>query len=164
MTVGVAYRVPGVGAVLVSDGRITHDGELVSDNARKYVLCGATAVIVSGEIGQAWRRLQEKPPRSFAALRTAIVESKEDNDWLAYNRSNDQLWLGEVRISGPFATLGSGASLALGALEVLPLARTLVDAEQVAQRAVRAACARHVECGGKIRTVIVPRKGDVTIR
>lgn len=164
MTVGIAYRVPGVGAVLVSDGRITHDGHIVSDTERKYVLCGSTVVLVSGDIGQLWRELQQKPPRSFSAFLAAAAASEDDTDWLAYDRRSDRLWLGDVRLSQAFATLGTGDSVALGALDAMPVARSLAVAEQAATRAVRITCRRRADCGGRIRTVVVPRRGNVSIR
>jgi len=162
MTVGVAYRVPGLGAVLVSDGRITHSDEIVSDHARKFVVCGSTAAVLAGTVGALWRQLQEKPPRSFAALRAAVAADPDETDWLAYDRRSDRLWAGEVRLVQPFAAIGSGASLALGALEALPLARSMPEAERHALTAVRAACRRNVTCGGKLRVLRVPRKGAVS--
>lgn len=159
MTVGVAYRVPPHGAVLVADGRVTHSGYVVASDTRKLVSCGATFVIVAGEVGATWRRLQETPPRSFAAFRRAMDGTKEETDWLAYDRTNDRLWSGDVRLSGLFAAVGSGDALALGALEALPLARTLEDATAAARRAVQIACKHNVECGGRIRILIVPRRG-----
>lgn len=164
MTVGVAYRVPGQGAVLVSDGLITHDGAIISNMARKHVLCGSTVVLVAGEIGQLWRELQERPPRSFAAFLTAVASSSDDTDWLAYDRRSDRLWLGNARLSQAFATLGSGDSVALGALDAMPVARSLEMAEQTALRAVRITCQRRADCGGRIRTVVVPRRGVVSVK
>src|ERR1700748_26490 len=164
MSVCVAYRVPGEGAVLVSDGRVTHDGELVSDHERKFVICGSTVCLVAGDIGPSWRALQEKPPKNFDAFREILDNGKDDTDWVAYDRRSDRLWLGEARVVTPFTTLGCGGSVALGALEVLPRALTLDAAEKNALKAVKAACRRNVNCGGKIRTVIVPRKGPLIIR
>lgn len=164
MTVGVAYRVPGLGAVLISDGRVTHDSEIVTDSERKYVICGATACLVSGTVGQVWRQLQDRPPKSFAAFRAELAGSSDDTDWLAYDRRSDQLWSGDVRLGHAFATLGSGGSLALGALEALPVARTLEDAEKRASEAVRVACKRNVTCGGRLRVLVVPRRGAIVVR
>jgi 20S proteasome alpha/beta subunit len=164
VTVGVAYRVPGLGAVLVSDGRVTHDQEIVSDVERKFVVCGATAVLVSGTVGQVWRQLQERPPRSFAAFRERLAESDDETDWLAYDRRSDRLWAGDVRLGHTFAALGSGGSLALGALEVSPTPRTLEAAEKVAIAAARVACRRNVTCGGRIRVLVVPRRGAISVR
>lgn len=163
MTVGVAYRVPGLGAVLVSDGRITHEAEIVSESERKYVICGSTACLVSGTVGHEWRKLQDHPPRSFKAFREALAELEDENDWLAYDRRSDRLWSGGLRLTQAFATLGSGASLALGALEALPVAKSLVDAEQRALAAVRVACRRHSECGGRLRVLVVPRRGAIRV-
>jgi hypothetical protein len=120
MTVGVIYRV-AEGAVLVSDGRITHDGEIASESARKCFMCGlSTAVIVAGDIGPLWRRLQERPPKTFRAFRDAVDADTDDTDWLAYDRRSGRMWLSDVRITIPFAAVGSGATLATGALEALP--------------------------------------------
>lgn len=157
MTVGVVYRVSG-GAVLVSDGRVTHGGEVVSDTAQKCFLCGPVGVIVAGEIGPLWRRLQERPPRTFKAFREAVDAESLSVEWLAYDPRSRSIWLSDVRISAQFAALGSGSSLALGALEVLPAPTSLVEAKRTAEKAVRAACRRHTECGGKIRSLMVPKQ------
>lgn len=164
MTVAVAYRVPGEGAVLISDGRVTHDGSLVSDHEKKYVVCGTTVCLVSGDIGPSWRSLQEKPPKNFDAFRAILDDSKDDTDWVAYDRRSDRLWVGETRLVTPFATLGCGGSVALGALEVLPRALTLEAAEKAGMKAIKAACKWHVACGGKIRVVVVPRKGALLVK
>lgn len=169
MTVGVAYRIPSVGAVLVSDGRVTHSGGLVSDSEKKYVVCGTTVCLVSGVVGPMWRKLQEKPPRSFAAFRDALFENEkleehEDRTaWLAYDRHRDQLWSGEIRCATAFATLGSGGDLARGALEALPAAKTLEDAKARAVTAVKIACKCNVECGGRLRILVVPRRGPIQV-
>jgi hypothetical protein len=149
---------------MVCDGRVTHADEIVSDVERKFVVCGATACLVSGTVGQVWRKLQERPPRSFAAFRTTLADSSDETDWLAYDRRSDRLWCGDVRLGQPFAALGSGSSLALGALEALPVARTMDAAEKTAIGAVRVACRRNVTCGGRIRVLIVPRRGAIVVR
>lgn len=164
MTVGVAYRVPGKGAVLVSDGRVTHGTEIVSDHERKYVVCGATACLVAGDVGSVWRDLQEKGPRNFKAFRRALEQSDDETEWLAYDRYSDRLWSGHVRLVQPFATLGAGSSVALGALEALPVAKDMVAAEKAAVIAVRAACRWNVTCGGRVRVLVVPRRGEPMIR
>jgi 20S proteasome alpha/beta subunit len=157
MTVGVIYRV-AEGAVLVSDGRITHDGEIASESARKCFMCGlSTAVIVAGDIGPLWRRLQERPPKTFRAFRDAVDADTDDTDWLAYDRRSGRMWLSDVRITIPFAAVGSGATLATGALEALPVAKTIEAAEAAAVKAVRVACRRHALCGGRLRTLVVRR-------
>lgn len=164
MTVGVAYRVPGLGAVLVSDGRVTESGALVSDSERKYIVCGATAVLVAGVVGQVWRQLQEKPPRNFGAFRETVSGLEDETDWIAYDRRSDQLWLGDARLHRLFGTLGTGAGIALGALDVLPAPKTLEDAERAAIRAVAAAVRHNVLCGGRVRVLRVPRRGPITAR
>lgn len=165
MTVGVGYRVPGLGAVLCSDGRVTHDDLIVSDSTKKYIVCGSTVVLIAGTVGQVWRQLQERPPRSFAAFREALAAHADEQDWLAYDRRSDRLWSGELQLSAPFGALGTGSSIALGALEALPLAKTLEAAERAALSAVRIACRRQASCGGRIRTVIVPgKRGTIVVR
>lgn len=166
MTVGVAYRVPGAGAVLVSDGRITDSasGELISDTARKFVVAGAAFCIVAGDVGPVWRQLQERPPRTFKAFRSAVETAEEPPDYLAYDRVADRLWDGPLRLSAPFFAIGTGGTFALGALEALPPARTLGEARKNALIAVRAAIRRNVLCGGRVRVLVVPRRGEITVR
>lgn len=155
---------PGQGAVMVCDGRVTHTGHIVTDIERKFVRCGSTTVLVAGEIGPTWRGLQMNPPKKFAEFLNTVDCSDDDCDWLAYDRRTDSLWVGNNKIGHVFAALGSGDALALGALEAMPLAKTLSEAESAAQRAVKITCKRHSECGGRIRTIVVPRKGQVVVR
>lgn len=162
VTIGVAYRVPGVGAVLAIDGRVTHDGEILTDSERKYIICGRTPVLISGVVGKVWRSLQEHPPRSFDAFLDAVDE--EETDWLAYDRRSDRLWLGAVRVAAPFAAVGTGDSLAIGALEALPIAKSLAAAQATVARVLRIVCRRHSECGGRARVLVVPRRGAIAVR
>jgi len=155
MTVGIAYRVPGEGCVLVSDGRITCDGEILTDTARKFVICGSTAAVLAGTVGALWGRLQDTPPKSFAALREAVEASDDDTDWLAYDRKGDHLWLGDVRLTTPFACIGTGASTAHGALAMVDSPKSLDEAIKLCKRSVKVVCARHTTCGGKVRTIVV---------
>ncbi len=163
MTVGVAYRVPGVGAVLVSDGRITNEGTIESDSERKLFECGPIAVIVAGDIGPFWRRMQAQPPKTFRSFMAAWDASEDDSDYLAYDRRSGHMWVSDVRIPSLFAAVGSGSHFALGALEAMPAAKTLEEAEAQATRAVRVAIKRHALCGGRVRVLTVRRRGRAPI-
>lgn len=164
MTVGVAVRVPGAGAVLVCDGRVVRGGEIESDSEKKFVICGPTIVLVAGTVGLLWRKLQEKPPKNFKTFRNEVAEHGDETDWLAYDKTNGRLWSGDVQVPGAFATLGSGGSLAMGALEVLPLPKNLEEARLMATKAIRIACKRHTECGGRLRTIIVANRKPIEVR
>lgn len=164
MTIGLAYRVPGVGAVLACDGRIV-DAEtnaIISDNEKKYVICGSVTVLVAGNFGKLWARIQTSPPKSYSTLRAAIDENMEDDtEWLMYSRTEDRLYLGDLVIPRPIAGIGAGSPFGLGALEALPLAKTLDAAYKNVHAAMTIACRRNASCGGRVRILTVPRKGAI---
>ena len=166
ITICVGYRIPGEGAVLASDGRVTDasTSDILSDAERKYVICGNTVVLVAGTLGKLWIQLQDNPPKTFKALRAKIGENAgNDTEWLAFSRTEDRLYLGDVAVTRPFAGIGCGASFGLGALEALPLAKTLEDAHKAVSTAMAIACRRNASCGGRIRIITVPRKGKIKI-
>jgi len=166
VTVCLGYRIPGVGAVLACDGRIT-DGssnDILSDNEKKYAICGNMVVLVAGTFGKLWNKIQTSPPKSFTALRMAINDHMgDDSEWLVYSKSEDRLYLGDMLVSRPIAGIGCGSAFGLGALEALPLAKTLEAAQQAVSTAMAIACRRNASCGGRIRLITIPKKGQIKI-
>lgn len=151
---------------MACDGRVVDadSSTILSDGERKYALCGTTTVLVAGTVGKLWNRLQAQPPRSYKALRGVLDEHPEDDtEWLAYDRKADRLFMGEVTIPRPIAAIGCGAPFALGALEALPLAKTLEAAYHAVATAIAIACRRNACCGGRIRILTIPRKGPIKI-
>jgi len=151
---------------MACDGRITDAGsnDILSDNEKKYAVCGNMVVLVSGTFGKLWNKIQTSPPKSFTALRSAITESMEnDTEWLVYSKSEDRLYLGDMLVSRPIAGIGCGSAFGLGALEALPLAKTLEDAQKAISIAVSIACRRNASCGGRVRLLTIPKKGQVKI-
>lgn len=165
MTVGLAYRIPGGGGcVLATDGRVTDSSssDILSDAEKKYVVCGNTVVLVAGSLGKLWLQLQDNPPKNFKALRAKIGEHADsDTEWLAYDRTADRLYLGDVAVTRPIAGIGCGASFGLGALEALPYAKTMDAAYKHISTAMAIACRRNASCGGRIRILVIPRKGPI---
>jgi ATP-dependent protease HslVU (ClpYQ) peptidase subunit len=164
LTVCLGYRIPGEGAILACDGRVTDSGSfaILSDAEKKYALCGSVTVLMAGTMGKMWMQLQTNPPKSYKALRAAIDSHGDaDTEWLAYDKRADRLFVGDVMSSRNIAGIGAGSSFGLGALEALPLAKTLTEAHKAVSTAIAIACRRNASCGGRIRILTVPRKGAV---
>lgn len=166
ITICLAYRLPGEGAVLASDGRVI-DGDtntIISDGDKKFVICGSTVVMVAGNFGKLFHKIVASPPKSFAALRTAIDDNMSDDaEWLAYDRRADRLYINDVVMGRPIAGIGSGSPFGLGALEALPLAKTIDAAHKSISTAMAIACRRNASCGGRIRILVIPRKGAIRV-
>jgi 20S proteasome alpha/beta subunit len=169
VTVGVVYRVPGQGAVLACDSRITGDNaQILSDQDEKWLVAGSSVACCAGSLGGLWNDLRAQPPRSWPELRRAITDIdavlSHDRDYevLAYDRRADSLWhadhSGEALRKGLFATIGCGGTLALGVLEASAAPRTLEAAEKLVRRAVRVACKYNSACGGRTRVLLVQGK------
>lgn len=149
---------------MACDGRVCDSATnaILSDSEKKYALCGSISVLVAGTLGKMWVQLQAKPPKSYASFRVSIDEhADEDTEWLAYDRRADRLFMGDVVISQNVAGIGCGSPFGLGALEALPRAKTLEVAYKHVQSAMTIACRRNASCGGRIRILTVPRKGQV---
>jgi hypothetical protein len=109
-----------------------------------------------------WMQLQTNPPKSYTTLRATLDEHADsDTQWMAYDKRADRLFVGDVMITRNIAGIGCGASFGLGALEALPLAKTLETAHKHVSAAMAIACRRNAACGGRIRILTIPRKGPV---
>lgn len=149
---------------MACDGRVcdSETNEILSDSEKKYALCGAITVLVSGTLGKMWIQLQANPPRTYASFRASIDEhADDDTEWMAYDRRADRLFIGDVLITRNIAGIGCGSPFGLGALEALPLAKTLDTAYKHVHTAMTIACRRNASCGGRIRILTIPRKGAI---
>ena len=176
MTVCAVIRVPGQGAVLVSDGRYSgpESGEIFSDTFKKWCVFGSVAAVFAGHVGGLMLDLEEKPPRNWAELRERIKDleaSDQDREYdvLLYDRTKDRIIhsgnAGDAALPGNHGVIGCGGSIALGVLDAAKAPTTLEAAAKLAFKAVKIACKRNVFCGGRIRTVIVRgRKGSAEVR
>jgi len=156
--------VPGEGAVLACDGRIVDaaTNTIISDADKKYVICGATVVMISGNFGKLFHKIAASPPKSFTGLRSAIDDHMDDDtEWLAYDKRTDRLYLDDIVLGRPIAGIGAGSPFGLGALEALPLARSLEAAYKATSIAMSIACRRNASCGGRVRLLIVPKRGAI---
>lgn len=167
MTVGLVVRVPGAGAVLACDSRITtSDGAIVTDTDTKWAALGPLTLCSAGNWGGAWLDLIARGPTTIGALRAAMREAPhldaDEYEALCYSRQDDSLWhldqSGDATRLGGYAAIGCGGALALGALDATAAPRTLEAAERLARRAVGIACRRHSACGGRVRVVTIPGK------
>jgi membrane-bound inhibitor of C-type lysozyme len=158
MTVLVGYRVPGQGAVLMSDGRATDDnGNVCSDNTLKLAMFPEVTVAVCGCLG-AGQKVLEPGIETSKDLRMRVRDLNYDNDALGiivHDRRKDRLYIlqpdgAEVEYPNVVAQ-GSGADFALGAVLSMRKAHTLSEAVRKAHRAVRVACKMQVHCGGKVQ-------------
>lgn len=176
MTVGIVYRVPGQGAVLACDSRVTSDsGAIYTDTDEKWLVGGGYVASCAGGLGGLWYDLREAPPRTWRELRTATVNPEAETkmglayELLVYDRKADQLWTadhqGDATRKGLFAAIGCGGTLALGVLEASAQPRTLEAAERLVRRAVKVACKHNSFCGGRVRVLVVKGKRSViTVR
>lgn len=164
MTICLSYRVPGEGAILACDGRIldAETNTIMSDADKKYVVCGATVVMMAGNFGKLFHEITTSPPKSFAGVRAAIDDNMNDDaEWLAYDKRSDRLYLNDLVLGRPIAGIGAGSPFGLGALEALPLAKTLEAAYKAVSIAMVIACRRNASCGGRIRILTVPKRGPI---
>lgn len=173
MTVGIVYRVPGQGAVLGCDSRTcSGDGEIFSDQDEKWAQFGSVVACCAGEVGGLWLDVVASPPAGWAGFRKAFTDPSADEqersfELLAYDRRGDVLWhtdhRGEALKRGLFAAIGCGGPLAQGALDASAPPKTLDAAERLVRRALKIACRRHSSCGGRLRTVVIPRRGAIFV-
>ena len=164
VTICLAYRVPGEGAVLACDGRIVDaaTNAIISDADKKYVVCGPTVVMIAGTFGKLFHKIAASPPKSFSGVRSAIDEHMDDDtEWLAYDKRTDRLYLDDIVLGRPIAGIGAGSPFGLGALEALPLARSLEAAYKAVSIAMSIACRRNASCGGRVRLLTAPKRGPI---
>lgn len=160
MTVLVAVRVPGQGAVIVADsqgtaadGRLYDVDKIVKRPGVVAAACGGLATV------SALRHFEVK---TWENIRAFALHHGENHDFklVCYDRVRDQLWTidsnGAETTHSHWAAEGSGSAFAAGLLEDARPCKTLPDALRLARRAVTVACRLHVECGGEIRWVKAP--------
>lgn len=166
MTICLAYRIPGEGAILACEGRIVDPdtNTIISDADKKYLECGSVVAMIAGNFGKAFHKIASSGPKSFSSLRAAIDENMDDDtEWLAYDKRTDRLYFNDIVLGRPIAGIGAGAPIGLGALEALPLAKTMDAAYKAVSIAMTIACRRNASCGGRIRILRVPKRGLVKI-
>ena len=157
MTVLVAVRVPGKGAVIMADSQGTApDGRLYEVDKivkGKYVVaaaCGALATVSA---------LRHSGIKAWNDIRQFALDHGENHDFklVCYDRQCDQLWTidnnGAETTHSHWAAEGSGSAFAAGLLEDASPSKSLKEAMSLARRATTVACRLHVECGGEIRWV-----------
>lgn len=151
---------------MACDGRIVDadSNTILSDGDKKYVICGSAVALVAGTFGRLFHQIAASPPKNYAAFRTMITEHMTDQtEWLIWDRRTERLYVGDVPVPRPIAGIGAGAAFGLGALEALPLAKSLDAAYKAVSIAMNIACRRNASCGGRIRIITVPKKGPVKI-
>jgi len=154
MTVCLAYRV-GEKVVLACDGRVTDEsGAIVTDSAKKWLQCGRDVVLMAGKVGDFWAKAQHRPPSSYQAFRKRLSSAELDEfDWLSYQPDNGCLQQTDTIVSEPYCGIGSGASVALGALDAMQAAETIEEAQECLKTAILIAVRRNSSCGG-VPTII----------
>lgn len=167
MTVALVIRVPGQGAVLACDSRVSCDGtgSIYSDTERKWGQFGTVIACYAGTPGALWGELVADPPKRWVDFhkRTTDLDAeshKRDYEILAYDRARDRLWHTDhqgwaVAVSGLHAAIGCGGPLALGVMDGAKAPTSLEQAAQLAARAIKLTCRRNVFCGGRVRVVVV---------
>lgn len=173
VTVGAAYRVPGLGCALACDGRLASDeGHIYTNHDRKWGGKGSITFLVAGSTGALLPALFEAPPRSWRELRPKIFNRdadylKLDYEFLVYDRAKDRLihmdHTGDETRCGVFHTIGCGGHVAFGALDSNEVPKTLEQAAKLVRKAVVSACRRNSACGGRVTVLTVPRRGKSVV-
>lgn len=173
MTCIVACRVPGKGAVIACDSRVTAGTEIVTDACDKWMVCGTVALAIAGRDGGLVQALT--PARSLAEVLKASSTYAKDHHELnfqivAYERTRDHLWQLDsdgalLQVERRFTSGGSGGNYALGWLEACAAPKTLGQARKVLANAVRASMKRDCACGGPVRVLTVPgKRGEIVVQ
>lgn len=173
MTCIIAARVPGRGAVIACDSRVTAGTEIVTDACDKWLVCGTVALAISGRDGglvHALRGAKNLPELMKAAAEYSSAHTEQNWLLVAYDRTKDQLL--QLDSDGAlmpcerrFVAGGSGGSYALGWIEAQRTPKTLATAASVSRDAVRAAMKRDCACGGRVRVLTIRGKhGTISVR
>lgn len=175
MTVGIAYRVPGQGAVLLCDSRVSgDDGHIFTDSDEKWIVGPGYAAICAGSLGGLWFDIRLSPPKNSAEFRWALTAENPAQtppyEVLMYDWRQDTLWhldhSGDATNTGSYSTIGCGGALALGALDTLNPVRSLAATDRTLRKVAQSVYRRNSFCGGRTRTLTITsgRKGSATVR
>lgn len=173
MTCIVACRVPGKGAVIASDSRVTAGTEIITDACDKWMVCGTLALAISGHDGGLVQVLTGCKSLQEVMQKAAEYSNAHSGlNWqiIGYDRTRDKLLQLDsdgalIVVERAITAGGSGGSYALGWLEAQRAPQTLVGAARATTLAVRAAIKRDCACGGRVRVLTVPRKhGTISVR
>lgn len=170
MTAICGWRVPGKGAVISVDTRITSGTEKTTDKAKKWIrhrdFIGAYCGSIS--VGQAFiRRVRGTRIESWDSLaEVALHKGDPSKDpevtFMAYMPSRDELALvdsdGAVFVQDRWAVCGSGAHYMMGFLasyESYPT--SLAKATEMSRKACHVASMFELSCGARLRTLVYSR-------
>jgi ATP-dependent protease HslVU (ClpYQ) peptidase subunit len=164
LTVLVGVVVPGEGCVLACDSRVSIGATILSDDCPKYVIAGSCVALVCGEDGGLLDALDGSRNVDELRYRALEYQNGKDLDWalLVYDRRSEKLVYfegsGATVLLDDFGALGSGGTLALGALTYAGKPRTLASAQKLARRACQVAIRHNATCGGKVRVLTIRGK------
>jgi len=168
MTIGLAIKVPGHGAVIACDSRITDStGTIITDSDDKSLISGGVVSVFAGSFGGLLVDLRAASPRSLAELRKLTTdksagEHDRDYEFLAYDTRDGSLWhldhQGDALRRGAYAAIGCGSPVALGALGMVSAPKTLEAAERLARKVIKLCAKQHSACGGRTRLIVVSGK------
>lgn len=163
MTVLAAVRVPGRGAVLVADSRVTGGTDIITDTCQKIVRCGSAGLAISGCDGNLLGAVANT--RTWAELVQAAFKYASEHttlDWsgIGYDAVSDRLWFIDsdehLIDAGTTAVGGSGGRVARGWLDAYESEpKTLEGAKAWVVGACRAAIRRDSACGGRVRSLVL---------
>lgn len=136
----------------------------MTDNQSKFAVYPTGCCMIAGHMTQPWTALQQDPPKTFRALQEMIPKLSDDSEVLVYDRRQDKTFYGDLPVGRAYAGIGAGSPIALGALEAMPMPRDLEAAAKAVNKAVEVAIKLNASCGGRIRTVIIPKRGAILVR
>jgi hypothetical protein len=154
MTVVVAIKVSGQGAVLVADGKVSDDtGRIWSTTSKKIVQLTAATVGVAGNL-VLLDELKRAAPHTADGVKEFVRENAfmTPYELVCYDQIYERLWtLDEdgMYIEYPhWVAVGIGGPIASGAMMMARPPTTLSDALMLGRQAVKASAALNGFCGG----------------
>lgn len=168
----VACRVPGKGAVIACESRVTAGTEIITDACDKWMVCGTVVLAIAGHDGglvQALTGSKNLPGVLKAAAEYSSAHNGLNWQIIGYDMPRDQLLQLDsdgalIVVERKVTAGGSGGSYALGWLEAQRAPKTLGAAARSTTLAVRAAIKRDCACGGRVRVLSIPKNGAITVR
>ena len=165
MTCLVGYRIPGVGAAIACESRLSAGTVIASDECKKWLVCGSVVLAVSGTDGGLLPALSKARCRTWAQVEEAAEEYSRPRglswEMIAYDQRLDLMVVcdssGCVQATDCYAS-GSGGSYAWGWFESRPRPETLPDVARTLRASVRAAIRRDSGCGGRVWSVRAPSR------
>ena len=162
MTTVLGIRVPGQGAVMVADGKVSDDtGRIWSTTAKKLLKLTAATVGVAGNL-LVLDELRRAKPHTAEGVKDFLRDSAflTPFELICYDHINDQLWTLDqngMYVEFPYwVAAGAGGAVASGALITSSPPPNLDAALVIGKQAVKASAILNGYCGGVTHWCLCP--------